>query len=188
MYFPCNIFTSFYFIASQLDSSFVILKYKNLITFFMNYIVFYLLLIKFWLIPNLSVNYKHRKIYVQYVMILKGHFVSSSYLELFLYSKSTGTRLKVSFSCRIILQKPMGFNYVKYWSSACSFPDAVSQYLNSPAKHSFLHTHSSAPGSWCFLELPFPCLKATFWTSGCVNCTSKLPVMQWSRWPSSVAV
>ena len=61
-------------------------------------------------------------------------------LELFLYLNSRGTRLKVSFSCKIILQKLMGFKYMKYWSNACSFPIVFSQYLSSPAKHSFLHT------------------------------------------------
>ena len=108
----------------------------------MNYIVFYLLLIKFWLIPNLSVDYKHRKIYVQYVMILKGHFVFSSYLELFLYSNSTGTRLKVSFSCRI--------SYRNQWDLIMwnidpvlahflmLFPNISAPQLNIPSPHPLL--------------------------------------------------
>lgn len=92
---------------------------------------------------------------VSVIAILKVFFFFSFLgLELFLYLNSRETRLKVSFSCKIILQKPMGFNYMKYWSNACSFSIVFSQYLSSPVKHPFLHTHSSTPKSWCFPWTP----------------------------------
>lgn len=69
----------------------------------------------------------------------------------------------------------MWFNYMKYWSNACSFPivSHYNEYLNSPVKPPFPTPHP-LPEFWNF-PWPYSSLKTAFWISGPMSCASKLP-------------